>query len=209
MDLKTLLVGLVMAVVLLYGFGTMLHRQRSQAVMRWLLKGVRTAGEPGGLRWRGRMQSAAKIEITRLRTPYRTMELIFVLEKRHNPLSWVYGHFKGQRDELFIRADLRTAPDPQIEAGPKDCASVQKYLTQEDSGYREFDGGPDFDLAWKGASNLGRVARLQKLLEKYPNCNLRISLQKSEPHLALRIYLGRLLRLSPEQFFKDLGEALK
>jgi len=209
MDWKTLLVGLVMVLVLMYGFGAVFNRQRGQIVMRWLLKGARSVGKPGGLRWRGRMQSAAKLEMTDLHFPYRNMELIFVLEKRTNPFAWIYYHLKGQRDELFVRTDLRTPPDPQIEAGPQGSKTVQKYLDKEDSGYQKYDGSTDSDLAWKGASNPKRLARLESLLAKYPNCNLRISLQQDSPHLALRVYLGRLLRTPPEAFFKDLSDAIR
>jgi hypothetical protein len=209
MDWKFLAVGVIMVLVLLYGFGALINRQRSQTTLRWLIAGAKKAGKPGMIRWRGRMQSAGRLDVTDLRPPYRSMELIFVLEPRGNLPIWIFKHLKGQRDELFIRADLRSLPDPEIEAGPQGSRSVQSRLAEPEKGYQKKEDTGAFDIAWRGKESNSTLVRVQKFLEKYPGTNIRISLGQEVPHLALRVYLGKLLRQPPEQFFDDLREAVR
>lgn len=207
MDWKTWAIGFVMILVLMYAFGAFFNRQRAQIVIRWLAKGAKRIGKPGEVRWRGRMQSAGRLGISDIRPPYRSAELIFILEKRDNLPMWFYHHLKGQRDELFIRADLRASPKLEIEAGPQGCNNVQHRLAQ-DAGYTKEESKP-CDIAWRGEQNTTSIFRIQKFMKKYPNTNMRISLQKEEPHLALRTHLGKLLRQSPEEFFNDLRETIR
>jgi hypothetical protein len=209
MDWKILLIGAIMIVVLLYGFGAVFNRQRAQAAMRWLVAGAKQAGKPGMVRWRGRMQSAGRLDVTDLRPPYRSMELIFALERRDNLPMWLYQHLKGQRDELFVRADLRSLPDPEIEAGPQGSRSVQKRLEDAEKGYQKKASSGAFDIAWRGKESNSSLTRVQKFLEKYPKARLRLSLEQQSPHLALRVNLGSILRHSAEQFFDDLREAVR
>ncbi|MFZ6031660.1 MAG: hypothetical protein ACOYYS_28465 [Chloroflexota bacterium] len=209
MDWKILLAGLLLAAAFLYGFGALFNRQRSQAVLRWLAAGAKHAGKPSAVHWRGRMHAAGRLDVTDLRPPYRTMVLIFVLERRDNLPVWLFKHFKGQRDELFIHADLRSLPDPEIEAGPQGSRSVQSRLFQRDAGYRKKNDSGIFDIAWRGKESHSTLTRVQRFLHKYPKANLRFSLGQESPHLALRVNLGPLLRQSPEQFFDDLREAVR
>jgi hypothetical protein len=209
MDWKLLLVGVVMVLVLMYGFGALINRQRSQSTLRWLVTGAKRAGKPGLIRWRGRMQSAGRLDVTDLRPPYHTMELIFVLEPRGNLPMWIFKHFRGQRDELFVRADLRSLPDPEIEAGPRGSRSVQSRLADPEKGYQKKEESGAFDIAWRGKESNSTLARVQKFLEKYPGANMRISLGKEAPHLALRVHLEKLLRQSSEQFFDDLRDVVR
>jgi hypothetical protein len=209
MDWKIFAIALIMVVAFLYGFGALINRQRSQAALRWLVAGAKRAGKPGAIHWRGRSQSAGRLDVTDLRPPYRSMELFFVLERRGNLPMWIFQHLKGQRDELFIHADLRSQPDPEIEAGPQGSRSVQKRLSQPDGGYQKKEESGAFDIAWRGKESNSTLVRVQKFLEKYPKAKVRLSLGHESPHLALRIYLGGILRQSPEQFFDDLREAVR
>jgi hypothetical protein len=209
MDWKILIVGFILVLVFLYGFGALINRQRSQATLRWLIVGAKRVGKPGMIRWRGRMQSAGRLDVTDLRPPYRSLELIFVLEKRDNLPVWAFKHLRGQRDELFVRADLRSLPDPEIEAGPQGSRSVQNRLADPDGGYQKKEDSGAFDIAWRGKANNSSLVRVQKFLEKYPQANARISFGQESPHLALRIYLGGILRQSPEQFFDDLRDMVR
>jgi hypothetical protein len=62
----------------------------------------------------------------------------------------------------------------------------------------------DFEIIRRGGGSEEMLSRLQVFLEKYAGAVRRISLQRTEPHLILRIDLPPLRQEKADDFFTDL-----
>ncbi len=107
----------VLAVIIFVGWyavGTQLNVRRGHEAMKWLQKGLPSVGERAALRWLG--SSVVELKLAKAKDPDRSAEVLVVLEPRDVPLMWWWTHSKGRRDLLIFRAQLRSAPDFEVEA---------------------------------------------------------------------------------------------
>lgn len=120
-----LLVGLLAVVMLWFAFGTQRNIRRGNAILTWLQGGLPQLGSRTTLRWLG--SSAVELGIAEAAAPFRDAEVVVVLEPRDVGLLWAYGHARGRRDFVIVRANLRRAPrfglqvvDPHGWTAPRD-----------------------------------------------------------------------------------------
>src|SRR5581483_2472878 len=69
------------------------------------------------LRWLG--SSAVELTIADPSHPFREAQVLVVLEPRDVGLLWAYGHARGRRDFIIVRASLRRAPRFELEVGDR------------------------------------------------------------------------------------------
>src|SRR5512146_711731 len=103
-----LFILVVLVVVGWFAAGTQYNLRRGDRALRWLQDGLKLVGEKTSLRWLG--SSVVELKIQNAHEPFRTAELLVVLEPRDVPFLWWFHHLRGRRDLLIFRAHLRAAP---------------------------------------------------------------------------------------------------
>lgn len=203
------IIGICVVLLSWYAIGVAYNRRRAAQVLRWLRAGLSRVGKEETLRWHSRLHNAARLDVGMPKTPFRQMQVIFVLEPRENPLVWIPRRLRGRGDELVVRADLRALPQQELEAAPHGHRSLAGCLASQEEPYTLLPEGGRFDVAWRGPASPAAAERLRLFLEKYPRARWRVSLQRKPMHLTLHASLDELRRTPAEEFFKGLMESLR
>lgn len=178
MDLgQWLIIGLCIILVVWYVIGAIINYRRAETVSRWLQDGLDELGELGGKGWLTALHTAGRLAIRDARSPFQMVELLFALESRENLPVWAFRHMMGRRDELYLRAELRSVPKMEIEVVRR---AKQKKLDER------------YDITSSGKKSEALVGRLNGFLGKYPNAILKLSLKPKKPHLLIRFNLDDL-----------------
>ncbi len=107
----------VLAVLLVLGWfavGTQYNVRRGNRALAWLQQGLPLVGAKTTLRWLG--SSVVELRLAQAKDPFRTFEVMVVLEPRDIPIFWALGHWEGRRDLIILRAQLVRAPKFDLEA---------------------------------------------------------------------------------------------
>ncbi len=187
-------IGVCAFLLVWFACGAVINYRRAGAVLDWLKAGVAELGQSSVTGWMTGLHSAAKLTVHEARPPFRAVELFFVLEARENFLVWVFRHLLGRRDDLFIRAELRSAPGEELEAVIRPP--------------RLRDGEP-FAITFPGRKNDRLASRIKSFLAAYPAAVLKLSLRRKSPHLFLRLELDHLRRSEAAAFFCALRTGLE
>jgi hypothetical protein len=110
----SLAIGLVILVMGWFAFGTQRNIRRGNDVLRWLQGGLPMIGRRTTLQWLG--SSAAQLTMADADAPFRDATVTVVLEPRDVPPLWAYARYRGRRDFLIVRANLRQPPRYVLEA---------------------------------------------------------------------------------------------
>ncbi len=189
-----LVIGLCVLLLVWYICGAAINYRRAGSVETWLKEGAAALGDFGGTGWLTALHSAAKIVIRQARAPFRAVELFFVLEARENLLVWIARHLLGRRDELVVRAELRSAPAEELDVARK-------------SHFRNTTG--PFDVSLPGGKSASLSGKVKLFLDTYSASVLRLSLRRKSPHVLVRIQLDPLRRKEARAFFSDLRTFLE
>src|ERR1041384_1507684 len=106
-----------MAVIVFVGWvavGAQYNVRRGKSALKWLQEGLPLVGERATVRWLG--SSVIELKIAEAKAPFRSAEVLVVLEPRDVPLMWWWAHARGRRDVLIFRSQLRGAPKVEPEA---------------------------------------------------------------------------------------------
>ena len=205
-----LVIGLCAFLLLWYLIGWLFNRRRGHAVLVWLKTGLGTLGKPGDTRWLSPLHSSAQVIVAEAHSPFRKVGGVFVLEPRENLPVWAFRHALGRRDELYLRADLRSTPAQEIEVARKGRSEIAALVKPgKDDPYLLLPGTDVFNLARRGKIDDQVVERVKVFLTTYEDAVLRLSIQRSSPHLIVRARLSPLQTGSCEQFIAALQAALK
>lgn len=205
-----LVIGLCIFLFAWFLGGWWYSRRRGHAVLAWLRSGLEAIGKPGETRWLSPLHASAQVIVTEAHSPFRKLGAVYVLAPRENLIVWAFRHLLGRRDELYLRADLRTAPAQEVEAGRKrslDAAGVPKAA--KDNPYTPLPGTDVFSLTRRGKIDDLAIQQLTLFLNRYENAILRFSVQHTSPHLILRARLAPLMTEPLADFLAALQAALK
>jgi len=202
-------IGLSVFILLWFLVGAMINRRRGHLTYDWLVKGLSLFGKVEPLRRDKLLQAAAHLRVDNLTEPFRRMEVIYTLEPRENFPLWLYGRLSGRRDVFFLRADLKSAPVQDVEAGRKNDRAFATFLAgQLKEPYASQTLPGRLEVAWRGKKDKEYLKRLSAFLEKYEAAILRFSLHRAAPHLTLKAELPLLQSGEATEFLQDLQEAL-
>lgn len=107
----------VIAVILVVGsfaFGTQYNVRRGNNAVQWLQQGLPLVGEKTTFRWLG--SSAVELKLAKAKDPFRSFEVMIVLEPRDIPIFWALGRLEGRRDLIILRSQLVRAPRFELQA---------------------------------------------------------------------------------------------
>jgi len=190
MDLgQWLVIGLCVLLLVWYIAGALINYRRADAALAWLKAGLDELGGLSSMGWLTALHSAGRLVIREARPPIRTVELLFAMEARENLPVWAFRHALGRRDELYVRADLISAPDAELEA-------VRRP--------RPSESGERFEITRSSKKSEALLGRLKEFLGKYPQAVLKVSLQRRSPHALIRLNLDDLRGGEAGPFFAAL-----
>jgi hypothetical protein len=178
------------------------NRRLGLRTLAWLQEGLPTLGDEIELGWIGSANSGARAAIQEARQPFQRLELVFLLESRELLPLWLADLLRGKRDQLAIKATLRTQPQGEIEIAP--AAHLKRA---ERKGWSWADGPHALVIGRRGQVR-ERLAALAPFLELYGPHLRRISWRPKDPHLFLLADLSAIRRQPASLFFERLQAAL-
>ncbi len=190
MDLgQWVIIGICIILALWYVIGAIINYKRADIISKWLQDGLDELGELSGKGWLTALHTAGRLAIREAKPPFKLVELLFALESRENLPVWAFRHLMGRRDELYIRAELRSVPKMEIE--------VVRESKRKNSDER-------FDISSSGKKNEEILGRLDGFLRNYPTAIVKVSLKPMKPHLLLRLNLDILRSGDAGTFYSAL-----
>jgi len=179
------------------------NRRHGVRVFRWLQQGLSTWGKIGEARWIGSSGSGARLTISQGNKPFGRVEAVFLLESREIAPLWAFNRLRGKRDEMILKANLRTAPPLEIEAAPPEARHWREVI-----GFREVGAVGGLRVTMKGHEKPAFQQRVDDFLRAYSDSLLRFSLRRRSPHLIVHVQLPSLLEKPPEELFQALAALL-
>jgi hypothetical protein len=193
-----------------YLIGAIINRKRGMATFSWMRAGLEKLGKLSEARWIGSSGSGARLVVGQAASPFQRVEVVFLLESREILPLWIFNHVRGKRDEMIIKANLRSAPSQELEAalsGARDFRSI--IASQQKKPFELLPAPQGFALARRGPQDDQGLARLNDFLGHYTGAVWRISLQRKAPHLILRANLPSLQEKPAEVFFEEVRQLVK
>jgi hypothetical protein len=203
----SLAILLLAAVMLWFAIGTGQNIKRGNAVLAWLQDGLPLIGARTTLRWLG--SSVAQLNIADAQAPFRTAELLVVLEPRDLGALWALARARGRRDFLVMRFTLRREPitrsmalDPRAwtaghlrdraEEAPE--ADRRESWTDASGVAVQLSGHPRADLAivrgaWQRLESLGVAP-------------WRVAVGPTEPHLEFHLLVPDMSSVGSRRFLE-------
>jgi hypothetical protein len=108
-------IGLLIVVMLWFTFGTQRNIRKGNDLLAWLQGGLPLIGPRTTMRWLG--SSAVELRIAEPNEPFRDATVVVVLEPRDVGLLWAFARFRGRRDFIIIRGNLRRPPRFSADVG--------------------------------------------------------------------------------------------
>lgn len=200
------------AVVIVLGWfalGTQWNVRLGNRTLKWLQGGLPLVGAKTTLRWLG--SSVVELKIAQAQNPFRSAELLIVLEPRDIPLVWAWAYYaQGRRDLVIFRTQLRAAPAFELEARSKKTwglASAKRDAGGKWTVLPDELGG--LHAAYRGPVTPLQLRTLLTRLELDGVQLTRLSVNRTPPNLQVHFLLPPLERVSAERLFtriKQLGE---
>ena len=110
----SIFIVVVVFVVGWFAIGTHLNVRKGESVLKWLEDGLPLIGEKTTLRWLG--SSAVELKIEDAKAPFRSAQVLVLLEPRDVPFLWWFFRLRGRRDLLLFRGELRSNPRREFDA---------------------------------------------------------------------------------------------
>lgn len=211
MDLgQWIAIGLSALMGLWFGVGTFYNRRRGIATYRWLQSGLQTLGKISEASWIGTSASGARLVVGGAESPFRRVEVIFLLESREILPLWLFNRIRKKQDEMILKAALRSVPVQEIEVYRQGDRQAQSLLAQSaDRNYQPESLVEGFQMIRRLRDDSNLADGITGFLAKYPRAIRRISFQRKTPHLMLRVDLPPLRDEAAESFFGSMQEMLK
>jgi len=202
---QSILFGLVIVVMGWFVFGIVRNIRLGNAVMKWLRGGLPKIGERTTLRWLG--SSAIDLTLVKARAPFKSMQLLVVMEPRDVPWFWLIARAQGRRDMLIIRGQLLSAPSYEFDLlAPGSWSESQRAGGGE---ARQWTMEPLETLNFRAPQQTRSLSRslavplLQAAQQVHPIV-WRLSTRRDDPHLELHVPLPNPRQLDAVQFFDAL-----
>jgi hypothetical protein len=179
---EQILVGVILLLAVWYVLASIYNRRRGYRVYRWLRDGVDVLGDSYQGRWLGSAASGARIDVERAKSPFRRVELIYLLESRELLPLWLVDLLRQKRDQVIIRVTLSHARPAEVAVVPARSRAAARVRAAGDASWQlsERDG---LLIAGRGPAAAAAVAALEPLLQRYGRHLRELSWSKKAPQL--------------------------
>ena len=193
--------------------GTIWNQRKGNAAIKWLRDGLPLIGERSTMRWVG--TAAVMLGIAKAKSPFRSAEVLLLLEPRDVFFIWAFFRARGRRDLLIFRAHLHTVPAFDLEA--VDPTAWSGRDAERDTAKRGWtrlalDTSPALTVYHSGLSDSTTPRALLSLAQKIPGKLVRFSVRRSVPNMELRWQWTEAKTQSARDWFmqvRQLGEAIE
>jgi len=203
---EQILVGLGLALAAWYLMATIYNRRRGHAAYRWLAKGLDVFGESHEGKWLGSASSGAQLTVSRAFTPFRRVEVLYLLESRELLPLWLIDLLRNKRDQLIFKAVVRVKHLAEVEVAPSASRTAGRIRKRIDESWTVGDEN-GFFIAQRGRDTERVLVGLAPFLASYGEQIRSISWSKGRPDLIIILALGPLL--SENKNASELFTALK
>jgi len=189
---EQILVGLGAVLAAWYLIASIYNRRRGIATYRWLRNGLDVLGDKHEGKWLGSAASGAHLTVAKPKSPFRRVELIFLLESRELLPLWVVDLIRNKRDQVIFKATTRAALQARIEIAPASSRIARRIKTQIDENWTSqvLDG---FFVTSRGHDATAALAALKPVLDQYGTQLRHISWSTDRPNIIAIFHLPGLL----------------
>lgn len=202
---QSILIVFVVVIMGWFAFGIVRNIRRGNAVLKWMQDGLPKVGERTTLRWLG--SSAVDLKLVKARAPFKSVQLLVVMEPRDVPWFWLIAHARGRRDVLIIRGQLSSAPPYEF-----DLLAPGSWSESERSGggeARQWNTESLETMNFRAPQQTRSLSRsiaspLLQAAQRVHPVVWRLSTRRSDPNLELHVPLPDPRTMDAVQFFNAL-----
>jgi len=203
-----IIIGVCAALGLWFVAGSIANSRKVRTISKALQPALAKHGTVSAYRRLG--NSGAQFIVEKAEVPFRQIEMVFLLEPRENLLLWLFERIRGRRDELMLRANLRSAPAQEVRLGRREDRQFKASVEREpDKPFEWIEAPAGLEVARRGASDTAMIKRWEKLTDRYGEAVRRVSIQSKEPHLTVRVRLSAEGERSAATLLDAVGETLQ
>ncbi len=191
--------------ILSYILGYYSNRQRAEQIFRWLKEGLATIGEVSlGDKLPG-MASGGRLEVNKAAPPLRSVETVYLLAPRENPLFLIFHLLQRRGDELIVWINYQSKPEQSIEVARPGDRQFEKRLQEKDKpALSVLDKVGGLQLAAETQAGSLMVGKVKSFISRYPSNVIRLAIRPDKPHLYLRTNLRIMQKVTAEGLFTEL-----
>lgn len=205
---------LILAVIVFLGWyavGTQYNVRRGTSALKWIQKGLPAMGEKATLRWLG--SSVVELKIAKAKDPFRSSEMLVVLEPRDVPVLWWWGRTRGRRDMMIIRGQLRAAPHFDLEARGSKVWGPGELKREVTPKWTAVQGGVANDMSadYRGEISPFAINRLIVAASMDGVKLTRLAIRRAVPNLELQFVLPKFEEVASQRVFgsvRDLAQEI-
>lgn len=202
---QRMLLAFALVMLLWYVVGTWYNRRQGIRTLNWLREGLGSLGGQLQASWIGSAASGARLVINNAAPPFRQLEVTFLLESREVLPLWLMNLLRGRRDELIVKAHLRSPRKDEIEVVPRGSRLERSMRREAQSTWQWVDGPHSLGVAYRGDQGEALYAAVSSFLQSYGHSLRRFSWRRAKPHLLLHTRLVGLVERPATDFFNDLN----
>lgn len=199
----------VLAVIVFLGWfavGTQYNVRLGNNALKWIQKGLPLIGERATLRWLG--SSVVELKIAKAKDPFRSSELLVVMEPRDVPILWWWGRARGRRDLVIIRGQLRAAPHFDLEARAQKAWGQGDFKRDTPSKWVAVQGGVANSMSadYRGDISPFSINRLIVSASLDGIILSRLAIRRAVPNLEVHFVLPKFDQVSSQRVFASLRD---
>ena len=184
-------IAIALIVLAAYVIGIERNIRKGNDALRWIREGLGIIGDKTTLQWRG--SSVVELKIQKAKDPFRSADLLVVLEPRDVPLLWLFNRSRKRRDYFIFRAQLRSAPRFDLEASSPDAWIVGGKQDDPAIKYTAVQGGivQNMRADYAGPITPAKVNELITSSSQQGLNLMSISVHRAVPNLELHYLLPK------------------
>ena len=183
--LPSIAIGLILLVMLWFALGTQRNIRKGNELLGWLQRGLPMIGRKTTMRWLG--SSVLELGIAEAHAPFRDATVLMVLEPRDVSVLWAWARWRGRRDFMIVRANLRRAPRFSLDVGDGRGWTGRLDEATVEEGWRKI-AWPGDCVAFAGRGAEDGPARLAwSRLSEASSGIWRLTIQPVVPHLEIHL----------------------
>lgn len=204
--LLAVFLGLVLFFSLWYVVGAQRNSRIAKRALAWAQQGLQLIGEKATVQWSG--SSSVELKISKAKDPFRSAELMVMLEPRELPMWWWWEHEHSRRDSLIFRAQLRAAPHFDLEAREQHVQLEQVLKHSGSDHWVPVQGGLANDMRAdiRGTISPYAVNRLIVMTSLDGLKLTRLAVHRAVPNLEVHFLLPHFDQVSPPRVFTSLRQ---
>lgn len=189
-----------------FAIGTQWNVRKGDAVNKWLRLGLPLIGERTTYRWLG--SSVMELKIAKANAPFRSAETLVVFEPRDVVFLLAWARWRGRRDLLIFRAQLRDAPRFEIEVfDPQGWTTHHTERDVQKKNWTRWELPADQPLHAYYTGDAGAViARLIDLASHAGAQLVRVSVHRNVPNLELHWRLPEVANHPARDLFSQVRQ---